>query len=364
MCSMAAKLALFLFLSVAAFGQFTPPSGGGPSGPAGGALAGTYPNPTIAGVGSTANAVVMTDGSANLLAATSSATIPGLRVSGALTNNGSYAGSAIMPTANGGTGASSLAVAGIAQLGYANVGNLAVSGSLTSGNGGSTNGLVEVQVTALGVTPAFGVYTVNNTPASSGSQQIGAALGDCGQGWATTPSASQLVCDMDYVLPVQGSANPTGTRYFGFQINGGTPTFPMSLTSAGVFSSTQVGPANGSSTYPSLCFLSDCVFQGTGWYRNASNQWTWSIGTVNQISLVYQLLRLNSAEDFCWGSGDSQSSCAAGISMPSAGVLSFDTTTTGNSSATIKATTMTLSGSSFGFAGKTCTIVSTAISCS
>ncbi len=99
--------------------------------------------------------------------------------------------------------------------------------------------LLTVAANALGViqTNSSGLAIENMTAASAGAQQISPSLRFTGQGWATTPVASQRTDWQMYALPVQGSANPTSNLIFASGVNGGAYTTRFTLTSGGALSS-------------------------------------------------------------------------------------------------------------------------------
>lgn len=109
---------------------------------------------------------------------------------------------------------------------------------------------VTLTKTSLGSTTTDSINARNTTSATSGNQQVSPAITRIGQGWKTDGGgASQSVSFRDYVLPVQGSANPTGIIKNQFSINGGTWTdaFWYDTTPGGVGFSiyTSTGQSNG-----------------------------------------------------------------------------------------------------------------------
>jgi len=89
--------------------------------------------------------------------------------------------------------------------------------------------------TGLGTSLNDAIEAVNTTAAASGAQQISPCIHQEGQGWKTTSTAaSQAVDWCTYVLPVQGTTNPTSELVFASSINGGAYSTEAYLTSAGV----------------------------------------------------------------------------------------------------------------------------------
>jgi len=88
----------------------------------------------------------------------------------------------------------------------------------------------------LGVTPVDGkgIWLYNDTAAAAGAQQISGSIVQEGQGWATTPVASQSVKFRADVLPVQGAANPSATWRLFSSINAGAYVTQVTVTSGGV----------------------------------------------------------------------------------------------------------------------------------
>jgi hypothetical protein len=108
---------------------------------------------------------------------------------------------------------------------------------------------LQIAETALGVTPdnAKGLFLVNSTAAAAGAQQISPAIHWQGQGWKTNATAaSQSVDFREYVLPVQGAANPTGQLIYQFSVNGGAYSSIFGIGSAGqlLLGGTNAGVAN------------------------------------------------------------------------------------------------------------------------
>lgn len=147
-----------------------------------------------------------------------------LDVSGGMTI-GSYAGTRTAPS-NG------LIISGNVGIGTANPGSK-----------------LDVTTTALGVTQTTfsGLALVNTTAAAAGAQQISPALRWSGLGWKTNATAaSQAVDFRSYVVPVQGTANPTGYLSFGSSVNGGAYSDgQMVITTAG---NVGIGTANPQTT--------------------------------------------------------------------------------------------------------------------
>jgi len=89
---------------------------------------------------------------------------------------------------------------------------------------------------ALGATTDTAFECINTTEAESGAQQWSPARVLGGQGWKTNATAeSQEVLFQDYLVPVEGAANPTGKWVAAFNINGAGYSTAAELYSSGLF---------------------------------------------------------------------------------------------------------------------------------
>jgi len=109
------------------------------------------------------------------------------------------------------------------------------------------NGETTVILGGLGVTSTPGLILNNDVAATVGAQQVSPGLRWSGSGWKTDATAgAQNVSFLADVLPVQGSASPTGTWQLKSSINGGTYGIVLSTTTAGVM--TLRGDTSGNGT--------------------------------------------------------------------------------------------------------------------
>ncbi len=141
--------------------------------------------------------------------------------------------------------ASTIDVAGNITVGaiYAGVNAAPTNGLLVQGNVGigtaatTVASKLHILTTALGTTQAnsSGIYLQNNTAAAAGAQQISPGIVFEGQGWKTNATAaSQAVDFREFVVPVQGTANPTGYLSWGSSVNGaGYTDGLLALTTGG-----------------------------------------------------------------------------------------------------------------------------------
>jgi hypothetical protein len=117
-------------------------------------------------------------------------------------------------------------------------------GSLGLGVATANSRKLSIEVDALGTTPTNGIILTNTTAAASNAQQYSPALEMVGNGWKTTATAaSQPVAFRQYVVPVQGSANPTANWTLESAVNGGAFGNGMTYSSAGNL--TTVGSITG-----------------------------------------------------------------------------------------------------------------------
>ncbi len=87
---------------------------------------------------------------------------------------------------------------------------------------------------SLGTTATDSLVLTNSTAAAAGAQQVSPAFVLEGRGWKTaTTAGSQSVKFANYVLPVQGSANPTGQLLFASNVNGGGYTTRAIIDTSG-----------------------------------------------------------------------------------------------------------------------------------
>lgn len=89
-------------------------------------------------------------------------------------------------------------------------------------------------LTSLGTTITDAYVAANSTAAAAGAQQVSPAIVWEGLGWSTTNSASRSVRFAGYVLPIQGSTNPTGEWVIASNVNAGGYTRRFSVNTAGV----------------------------------------------------------------------------------------------------------------------------------
>lgn len=136
---------------------------------------------------------------------------------------------------------------------------------------GST-GTITQTLNALGGTTVTAGYTLKNaTSAGAGAQQISPSTVWLGQGWATNAGgSSQSVAIFAEVVPVQGTANPSGLWILSHQINAGSITRDMSVSTAGVldaasgFSSGGTAGLSATVTVRASGGGSDCTLIFTG----------------------------------------------------------------------------------------------------
>jgi hypothetical protein len=115
---------------------------------------------------------------------------------------------------------------------------LASGGTLTGANviTGTTTNTIKYVFNSLAVTQVdgAGLWLSNTTSAGAGSQQVSPSLVLEGQGWKTNATAgSQSVKFMAYVLPIQGTANPTGELRIGASVNSAAYSTIMTLNTSG-----------------------------------------------------------------------------------------------------------------------------------
>lgn len=100
---------------------------------------------------------------------------------------------------------------------------------------------------------ADGILIGNTTAATAGVQSISPPIVIQGNGWKTTATAaSQDVRFRMDVLPVQGAANPTATFELASNINAGSYTNNLTVTSAGALTTTSLvlaGTITGATSY-------------------------------------------------------------------------------------------------------------------
>lgn len=114
-------------------------------------------------------------------------------------------------------------------------------GSALGGDAGftydKTNDLATVTHLSYGVTQtdASGLLLTNTTAAANNAQQISPSIHWHGLGWKTdATAASQAVDFRAYVLPVQGTANPSGVFTLESSVNGGSYGKGLTYTSGGI----------------------------------------------------------------------------------------------------------------------------------
>lgn len=122
---------------------------------------------------------------------------------------------------------------------------------------------------------------------------------------------------------------------------GGSANLVSCAASAGTLKDcTQALLPLGSSGAVGLVFSGDAA----GWYRNASNQWTFQAGGTSRLSLFDSVVRIGNIP-IGWSGGDSESSADAGASRVFAGVLGIGNGTQGDVSGSLKFTQTIAAGS-------------------
>jgi hypothetical protein len=100
--------------------------------------------------------------------------------------------------------------------------NLSITGAGVMTFNGSSTAIHKEIFNNLGTTQTdgAGIYLQNQQAATLVAQQISPSITWEGQGWATTPVASQTIKFATDILPVQGAANPTALFRTQVSING------------------------------------------------------------------------------------------------------------------------------------------------
>lgn len=130
---------------------------------------------------------------------------------------------------------SPLKLKSFADAAYWKVGGASPLGAAVTITGTASNTL-KFQFDTLNTTLTNGAghWLINTAAAGAGAQQISPLIVQEGQGWKTNATAgSQSVRFAHYVLPVQGSANPSGNWILAQSINGGAYGAVLTITSAG-----------------------------------------------------------------------------------------------------------------------------------
>lgn len=124
-----------------------------------------------------------------------------------------------------------------------------INSTATPTFGGATlNGLATISRNAIGTVVTDAVLLSNSTAAALNSQQASPSLHFRGNGWKTTATAASQSVDMyEYLLPVQGTTNPSGLTVWQSAINGGSKKTLGSISTGGIFTfgDTAIGGRTG-----------------------------------------------------------------------------------------------------------------------
>jgi hypothetical protein len=115
---------------------------------------------------------------------------------------------------------------------------------LTTGASFSTSGTIDptFSPTQAANTAGDGIFLQDPTAAATGSQQYSPSLHLEGQGWKTTATAASEAVDwLMYVVPIQGTANPTSSLDLCSAFNGGSYTCSYIFNAGGVAGTLSVG---------------------------------------------------------------------------------------------------------------------------
>jgi hypothetical protein len=111
---------------------------------------------------------------------------------------------------------------------------------LNAANVFTTSNTVNVALAAN--TSGIGLALSNTIAASSGNQEYSPEVRWKGQGWGTTTPASSNVDFRAYVLPVQGTTNPTGKWTLESRVGAAAFANPLTIDTAGFLSAVAIGP--------------------------------------------------------------------------------------------------------------------------
>jgi hypothetical protein len=165
-------------------------------------------------------------------------------------------------------------------------------------------------------------------------------------GGATIPSTTNLISGNGSGSGADSGIAPS-TVVKGAAAVGGSANLLSCAASAGTLKDcTQALLPLGSSGSVGLAFSGDAA----GWYRNASNQWTFQAGGTSRLSLFDSVVRIGNIP-IGWSGVDSESSADTGVSRVSAGVLGIGNGTQGDVSGTASMTGLIVAGSTVTYSG-------------
>ena len=140
-----------------------------------------------------------------------------------------------------------LVVAGLVLLVVPVVGQIHIERGLNT-----LSGILTTSVDGIASTSSDGMILQNSTAATAGTTvQMSPRQKWCGTAWDT--AASQTVCFFAETLPAT-AATPTGTWKLGYSLNGAAPSYPMTVSSAGVVTATSLAPQSSTINGASAAF--------------------------------------------------------------------------------------------------------------
>jgi hypothetical protein len=172
-----------------------------------------------------------------------------------------------------------------------------------------------------------------------------------GSGGPFLPLAGGTITGTTLIQPSSDSTNAV----FNIKNSAGTTTFFQADST-----NSRILFGDGAAASPGIGFVSE---PGSGMYRAGTTKVAFDINGTPVATFTGSGWNIASGLSLeFYGSGIT--SADTNFSRTSGGVVAVGTGAAGSTAGSMSMTSITLSGSSFSFNGKTCTIVSTAISCS
>jgi hypothetical protein len=203
------------------------------------------------------------------------------------------------------------------------------------------SGFAKIALSALGTTPTDALEAINTTAAAVNAQQVSPCAPHWeGSGWKTATTAGPQVVDWcAYVLPVQGSTNPSSNLIFQAGVNGGaySTTSGFAATSGGSIYSAGTGNINSNLTAVAALGIAGTsqgfASQGTSAINWLSGSETYGYLGANQMGLYATGIFTFSSNVAGGGTGFPYQSLDSGIDRDAAGVLGVTNGTQGTTAA-------------------------------